>query len=166
MIKMKNFTHINNSGEANMVDISDKKASKRVAIASGSVNVSKKTLELIKNDNVEKGDIFSTARIAGIMASKKTHELIPLCHNINIDYIKVDISVDSKMSSINVICESQTTQKTGVEMEALVACSVACLTIYDMIKSRDKKASITDIKLDFKSGGKSGIYKRNELAKT
>ena len=157
---MKNFTHINNSGEANMVDISDKKASKRVAIASGSVNVSKKTLELIKNDNVEKGDIFSTARIAGIMASKKTHELIPLCHNINIDYIKVDISVDSKMSSINVICESQTTQKTGVEMEALVACSVACLTIYDMIKSRDKKASITDIKLDFKSGGKSGIYNR------
>ena len=163
---MKNFTHINNFGEANMVDISDKKASKRVAIASGSVNVSKKTLELIKNDNVEKGDIFSTARIAGIMASKKTHELIPLCHNINIDFIKVDISVDSKMSSINVICESQTTQKTGVEMEALVACSVACLTIYDMIKSRDKKASITDIKLDFKSGGKSGIYKRNELAKT
>ncbi|MEC8403738.1 MAG: cyclic pyranopterin monophosphate synthase MoaC [Pseudomonadota bacterium] len=163
---MKNFTHINNSGDANMVDISDKKASKRVAIASGSVNVSKKTLELIKNDNVEKGDIFPTARIAGIMASKKTHELIPLCHNINIDFIKVDISVDSKMSSINVICESQTTQKTGVEMEALVACSVACLTIYDMIKSRDKKASITDIKLDFKSGGKSGIYKRNELAKT
>ncbi len=157
---MKNFTHINNSGEANMVDISDKKASKRVAIASGSVNVSKKTLELIKNDNVEKGDIFSTARIAGITASKKTHELIPLCHNINIDFIKVDISVDSKMSSINVICESQTTQKTGVEMEALVACSVACLTIYDMIKSRDKKASITNIKLDFKSGGKSGIYKR------
>ena len=157
---MKNFTHINNSGEANMVDISDKKASNRVAIASGSVNVSKKTLELIKNDNVEKGDIFSTARIAGIMASKKTHELIPLCHNINIDFIKVEISVDSKMSSINVICESQTTQKTGVEMEALVACSVACLTIYDMIKSRDKKASITNIKLDFKSGGKSGIYKR------
>ena len=157
---MKNFTHINNSGEANMVDISDKKASKRVAIASGSVNVSKKTLELIKNDNVEKGDIFSTARIAGITASKKTHELIPLCHNINIDFIKVDISVDSKMSSINVICESQTTQKTGVEMEALVACSVACLTIYDMIKSRNKKASITNIKLDFKSGGKSGIYKR------
>ena len=157
---MKNFTHINNSGDANMVDISDKKASKRVAIASGSVNVSKKTLELIKNDNVEKGDIFSTARIAGIIASKKTHELIPLCHNINIDFIKVDISLDSKMSSINVICESQTTQKTGVEMEALVACSVACLTIYDMIKSRDKKASITNIKLDFKSGGKSGIYKR------
>lgn len=157
---MKNFTHINNSGEANMVDISDKKASKRVAIASGSVNVSKKTLELIKNDNVEKGDIFSTARIAGITASKKTHELIPLCHNINIDFIKVDISIDRKMSSINVICESQTTQKTGVEMEALVACSVACLTIYDMIKSRDKKASITNIKLDFKSGGKSGIYKR------
>ena len=157
---MKNFTHINNSGEANMVDISDKKASKRVAIASGSVNVSKKTLELIKNDNVEKGDIFSTARIAGIIASKKTHELIPLCHNIIIDFIKVDISVDSKMTSINVICESQTTQKTGVEMEALVACSVACLTIYDMIKSRDKKASITNIKLDFKSGGKSGIYKR------
>ena len=157
---MKNFTHINNSGEANMVDISDKKASKRVAIASGSVNVSKKTLELIKNDNVEKGDIFSTARIAGIMASKKTPELIPLCHNINIDFTMVDISVDSKMSSINVICESQTTQKTGVEMEALVACSVACLTIYDMIKSRDKKATITDIKLNFKSGGKSGIYKR------
>ena len=120
----------------------------------------KKTLELIKNDNVEKGDIFSTARIAGIMASKKTPELIPLCHNINIDFIRVDISVDSKMSSINVICESQTTQKTGVEMEALVACSVACLTIYDMIKSRDKKATITDIKLNFKSGGKSGIYKR------
>tara|TARA_Y100001980_G_C14544618_1_gene323802 strand:- start:635 stop:1111 length:477 start_codon:yes stop_codon:yes gene_type:complete len=157
---MKRFTHINNSGEANMVDISPKKASKRVAIASGSVNVSKKVLELIKNDNIEKGDIFSTARIAGIMASKKTHELIPLCHNINLDFISVDIEADDRMNSINVICESQTTQKTGVEMEALVACSVACLTIYDMIKSIDKSTSISDIRLDFKSGGKSGSYKR------
>ena len=156
---MKNFTHINNSGEANMVDVSDKKASKRVAIASGSVNVSKKTLELIKNDNVEKGDIFSTARIAGIIASKKTHELIPLCHNINIDFIKVDISVDSKMSSINVICESQTTQKTGVEMEALTAVTISCLTIYDMCKYLNKSIKITNLKLISKKGGKSGNYK-------
>ena len=156
----KIFTHINSSGEANMVDVSHKKPSNRIAIASGSLNVSNKTLELIKGDNIEKGDIFSTARIAGIMASKKTHELIPLCHNINLDFVKVDIEVDEKMSSINVISESHTTQKTGVEMEAMVACSVACLTIYDMIKSIDKKASITDIKLDFKSGGKSRTYKR------
>ncbi len=157
---MKNFTHINNSGDANMVDISDKKSTHRIAISSGRVNVSKKTLELIEGDNLAKGDVFSTARIAGIMASKKTPELIPLCHNINLDSIKVDIQMDAVMSSINVICESQTTQKTGVEMESLVACSVACLTIYDMIKSIDKKASITDIRLDFKSGGKSGTYKR------
>ena len=157
---MNNFSHINNKGDANIVDISDKQKTKRIAIARGIVNVAKDTLELIKKDKLKKGDVLATARIAGIMASKQTPDLIPLCHNINIEFVKVEFDLDDKNNQIIVTSECHTTEKTGIEMEALLSCSISCLTIYDMIKSVDKEASITDIKLVFKSGGKSGIFER------
>jgi len=157
---MNSFSHINNKGDANIVDISDKQKTKRIAIARGIVNVAKDTLELIKKDKLKKGDVLATARIAGIMASKQTPDLIPLCHNINIEFVKVEFDLDDKNNQIIVTSECHTTEKTGVEMEALLSCSITCLTIYDMIKSVDKEASITDVKLVFKSGGKSGIFER------
>ena len=157
---MISFSHINNKGDANIVDISDKQQTKRIAVARGIVNLSNDTLELIKKDKLKKGDVLATARIAGIMASKQTPNLIPLCHNINIEFVKVEFDLDDKNNQIIVTSECHTTEKTGVEMEALLSCSITCLTIYDMIKSVDKEASITDIKLVFKSGGKSGIFKR------
>ena len=157
---MNSFSHINNKGDANIVDISDKQKTKRIAIARGIVNVAKDTLELIKKDKLKKGDVLATARIAGIMASKQTTDLIPLCHNINIEFVKVEFDLDDKNNQIIVTSECHTTEKTGVEMEALLSCSITCLTIYDMIKSVDKEASITDVKLVFKSGGKSGIFER------
>ncbi len=157
---MNSFSHINNKGDANIVDISNKQKNKRIAIATGIVSLEKGTLELVKNDKLKKGDVLATARIAGIMASKKTPDLIPLCHNINIEFAKVEFDLDDTNNRIIVTSECHTTEKTGVEMEALLSCTMACLTIYDMIKSVDKKASITDIKLVFKSGGKSGIFKR------
>ena len=157
---MNSFSHINNKGDANIVDISEKQKTKRIAIARGIVNVAKDTLELIKKDKLKKGDVLATARIAGIMASKQTPNLIPLCHNINVEFVKVEFDLDDKNNQIIVTSECHTTEKTGIEMEALLSCSIACLTIYDMIKSVDKEASITEIKLVFKSGGKSGIFKR------
>lgn len=157
---MNSFSHINNKGDANIVDISDKQKTKRIAIARGIVNVAKDTLELIKKDKLKKGDVLATARIAGIMASKKTPDLIPLCHNINIEFVEVEFDLDDKNNQIIVTSECHTTEKTGIEMEALLSCSITCLTIYDMIKSVDKEASITEVKLVFKSGGKSGIFER------
>ena len=155
---MKKLSHINNKGEANMVDIQDKKSSKRVAIAEGSITLSKKALNQINDDKVSKGNVINTARIAGIMGAKKTSDLIPLCHPIPIEAIKIDFSINEK--DINVLVTVSTTNKTGVAMEALLAVNIACLTIYDMIKSVDKKAKINSIKLIRKSGGKSGDWKR------
>lgn len=155
---MKKLSHINNKGEANMVDIQDKKSSKRVAIAEGSITLSKKALNQINDDKVSKGNVINTARIAGIMGAKKTSDLIPLCHPIPIEAIKIDFSINEK--DINVLATVSTTNKTGVEMEALVAVNIACLTIYDMVKSVDKNAKINSIKLIRKSGGKSGDWKR------
>ena len=155
---MKKLSHINDKGEANMVDIQDKKSSKRVAIAKGSIILSKKALNQINDDKVSKGNVINTARIAGIMGAKKTSDLIPLCHPIPIEAIKIDFSINEK--DINVLATVSTTNKTGVEMEALVAVNIACLTIYDMVKSIDKKAKINSIKLIRKSGGKSGDWKR------
>jgi cyclic pyranopterin phosphate synthase len=157
---MNSFSHINNKGDANIVDISGKQKTKRIAKAIGIVNLAKDTLELIKNDELKKGDVLATARIAGIMASKQTPNLIPLCHNINVEFVKVEFDLDDKNNQIIVTSECHTTEKTGIEMEALLSCSITCLTIYDMIKSVDKEASITEIKLVFKSGGKSGIFKK------
>lgn len=157
---MNSFSHINNKGDANIVDISDKQKTKRIAIARGIVNLSNDTLELIKKDKLKKGDVLATARIAGIMSSKQTPNLIPLCHNINIEFVEVEFDLDDKNNQIIVTSECHTTEKTGIEMEALLSCSITCLTIYDMIKSVDKEASITEVKLVFKSGGKSGIFER------
>ena len=153
---MKKLSHINNKGEANMVDIQDKKSSKRVAIAEGSITLSKKALNQINDDKVSKGNVINTARIAGIMGAKKTSDLIPLCHPIPIEAIKIDFSINEK--DINVLATVSTTNKTGVEMEALAAVSVAALTIYDMCKAADRGMRISDIRVIYKSGGKSGDF--------
>ena len=156
---MKKLSHINDKGEANMVDINNKKESKREATATGSIILSKKALNEIKKEKISKGNVLNTARIAGIMAAKKTSDLIPLCHPIPVEAIKIDFDIED--NNINVLAIVSTTNKTGVEMEALMAVNIACLTIYDMIKSIDKYAKINSVKLISKSGGKSGDWKRN-----
>ena len=156
---MKKLSHINDKGEANMVDINNKKESKREATATGSIILSKKAINEIKKEKISKGNVLNTARIAGIMAAKKTSDLIPLCHPIPIEAIKIDFDIED--NNINVLAIVSTTNKTGVEMEALMAVNIACLTIYDMIKSIDKLAKINSVKLISKSGGKSGDWKRN-----
>ena len=156
---MKKLSHINDKGEANMVDINNKKESKREATATGSIILSKKAINEIKKEKISKGNVLNTARIAGIMAAKKTSDLIPLCHPIPVEAIKIDFDIED--NNINVFAVVSTTNKTGVEMEALMAVNIACLTIYDMIKSIDKHAKINSVKLISKSGGKSGDWKRN-----
>ncbi|MEC7381273.1 MAG: cyclic pyranopterin monophosphate synthase MoaC [Pseudomonadota bacterium] len=155
---MNKFSHLNKNGEANMVDITEKKITKRKSEARGFIIITKRSLELIKSGNIGKGNIFNTSRISGILAAKKTSELIPLCHPLSID--SIDIDFNFKKNGIEVITVVSTVGKTGVEMEALTATSVACLTIYDMIKSIDKGSEITSIRLISKSGGKSGNWKR------
>ena len=157
---MNKLTHLNEKGEANIVDISSKNSTKRSAIAEGKVFISETTLNLIISNNIKKGDVLSIARIAGIISAKKTPELIPLCHNLNLEFIKIEFEIDKKNKFIKVLSECQTTHKTGFEMEAMVPCSISCLTIYDMVKSVDKNAYINDIKLISKSGGKSGNFQR------
>lgn len=143
-----------------MVDISSKSATRREAVASGAVYMKKKTLSLITSKKISKGNVFETARLAGVMAAKRTSELIPLCHPLNITSISVDFIVDKKKNKVNIEAKAKTTGLTGVEMEALMAVSVAALTIYDMCKAVDKSAVISDIMLLEKRGGKSGEYKR------
>ena len=155
---MKKLSHINDKGEANMVAINNKKESKRAAAATGTVILSKKAINEIKKEKISKGNVLNTARIAGIMAAKKTSDLIPLCHPIPIEAIKIDFDIED--NNINVLAIVSTSSKTGVEMEALMAVNIACLTIYDMIKSIDKHAKINSVKLISKSGGKSGDWKR------
>ena len=144
-----------------MVDISKKKLTNRAAIATLSLNFSEKTFTKIINNNSPKGEIFNIARSAGISAAKKTSELIPLCHNLPISYIGIDFKIDKKNLSIQILSEIKTQFSTGVEMEALTACSVAGLVIYDMCKSLDKKIIMTDLKLLFKKGGKSGTFEND-----
>ena len=156
---MRKLSHINDKGEANMVDINNKKESKREATATGTIILSKKAINEIKKEKISKGNVLNTARIAGIMAAKKTSDLIPLCHPIPIEAIKIDFDIED--NNINVFAVVSTTNKTGVEMEALMAVNIACLTIYDMVKSIDKHAKINSVKLISKSGGKSGDWKRN-----
>ena len=155
---MKKLSHINDKGEANMVAINNKKESKREATATGTVILSKKAINEIKKEKISKGNVLNTARIAGIMAAKKTSDLIPLCHPIPVEAIKIDFDIED--NNINVLAIVSTSSKTGVEMEALMAVNIACLTIYDMIKSIDKHAKINSVKLISKSGGKSGDWKR------
>jgi len=143
-----------------MVDISKKRSTARVAIAKGSVAVGQKVLKKIKDKKTEKGDVLNVARIAGIMAAKKTSQLIPLCHALEIDSISIDFSFNDKKNCIEICATSKTKGKTGVEMEALTAVSITALTIYDMCKSFEKSMEIGNIKLVYKSGGKSGTYNK------
>jgi cyclic pyranopterin phosphate synthase len=159
---MSSFTHIDDDGRSRMVDITDKKPTLRSAVAQGVVSMEPSTFEMIHNNSIKKGSVLETARIAGIMAAKKTSELIPMCHPINISHIDIDFEADKDKSSIRVKALVRLFGRTGVEMEALTAVSVAALTIYDMCKSHDKKIIISDICLLKKSGGKSGIFVREE----
>jgi cyclic pyranopterin phosphate synthase len=156
---MEKLTHVTSTGEARMVDISEKGDTVRVAVSSGKVIMKPSTLQAIKSVTLKKGDVIATARIAGIMAAKKTPELIPLCHTILIDEVLVDFDLSGD-DSIEITATARSTGKTGVEMEALVATSVAALTIYDMAKAVDKGMTITEIRLESKTGGKSGTYRR------
>jgi cyclic pyranopterin monophosphate synthase len=152
------LTHIDAKGEARMVDVSAKPATERIAIAEGHVIISKATLDLIVTGNAAKGDVLGTARIAGIMAAKRTSELIPLCHPLALSKVTLDIEPDQALPGCRVTATVKVTGPTGVEMEALTAVSVACLTIYDMIKAVERGARIDAIRLIEKSGGKSGHY--------
>ena len=156
---MTRLTHLNSIGEAKIVDIGEKAETRREAVATGRVIMKPETLEQIKAASLKKGDALAVARVAGIMAAKKTPDLIPLCHPILIDEIAIDFDLSAK-DSIGITTTVMCHGKTGAEMEAMVATSVAALTIYDMGKSVDRGMTITEISLESKSGGKSGVYKR------
>lgn len=153
------LTHIDASGEARMVDVSDKPATERLAVAEGHVVMSNATLDLIVSGNAKKGDVLGTARVAGIMAAKRTSELIPLCHPLALSKVTVEIEPDVELPGCLVRASVKVTGPTGVEMEALTAVSVACLTIYDMIKAVERGVRIEGIHLVEKLGGKSGHYR-------
>ena len=160
---MEEFTHIDKEGRVRMVDVTEKKPTLRVAVARGVVSMSSETYEKILSQSVKKGNVLETARIAGIMAAKRTSELIPMCHPLNITHIAIDFSPDKAQNSIRIQAAVRAIDQTGVEMEALTAVSVAGLTIYDMCKSYDRAMTISDICLLEKSGGKSGLFIRNAV---
>lgn len=155
------LTHIGASGEAHMVDVGDKVETERIAIAEGHVIMAPETLALIRDGDAKKGDVIGTARLAGIMAAKQTSTLIPLCHPLMLSKVTVDISDDEALPGLHVTATVKLTGKTGVEMEALTAVSVACLTIYDMAKAVDRGMEIGSIRLVSKTGGKSGAWRRD-----
>lgn len=156
------LTHIDAGGEAHMVDVGDKAETVRVAVAEGFVKMKPETLALIREGNAKKGDVIGTARLAGIMAAKQTANLIPLCHPLMLTKVAVDITDDAALPGLRVEALVKLSGKTGVEMEALTAVSIACLTIYDMAKAADKAMEIVNIRLLEKSGGKSGDFRRQE----
>lgn len=155
---MANFTHFNQDGEAIMVDVSQKDITMRIAIAEGSIKVNQEVFRSIKEQTNKKGDVLAVARIAGIMAAKKTSDMIPLCHPLFITKVTIDFELDEDNYMIKAIATIKVNGKTGVEMEALHAVSVTLLTIYDMCKAIDKSMEISDIRLLHKEGGKSGVY--------
>ena len=155
-------SHFNNKGSARMVDISDKNSTSREAVAKASVKMKKETFNMILKGLHKKGDVLSIARIAGIMGAKRTSEIIPLCHPINIEAIELEFETNNKTYEIEIIACCKTNNKTGIEMEALTAVTIAALTIYDMCKSVDKGMIVGAIMLIYKSGGKSGTYKKND----
>lgn len=157
---MSDFTHFNKQGEAVMVDVSEKKDTVREATASGRIRMSKECYLKVKNDDMKKGDVLGVARIAGIMGAKKTSELIPLCHILNLSKLEVEFIFNDNTFEIETRCTAKTTGKTGVEMEALTGVNVALLTIYDMCKAVDKGMEINEVHLLRKSGGKSGVWER------
>ncbi|MBN9586309.1 MAG: cyclic pyranopterin monophosphate synthase MoaC [Afipia sp.] len=156
--RTKQLTHIDAKGEARMVDVSAKADTERLAVAEGQVIMTRKTLDLIAKGNAAKGDVLGTARIAGIMAAKRTSELIPLCHPLALSKVTLDITPDAKLPGCRVRATVKVKGPTGVEMEALTAVSVACLTIYDMVKAVERGIQIEGIRLVEKKGGKSGHY--------
>jgi cyclic pyranopterin monophosphate synthase len=156
---MSELSHLNARGEAHMVDVSDKSVTARTAIAEGFVAMQPATLALIETGSAKKGDVLATARIAGIMAAKRTHELIPLCHPLAITKVMVDFTPSHAPCGLHVEAQVRVWGQTGVEMEALTAVSVACLTIYDMLKAVDKGMSFSGIRLMEKTGGRSGTYR-------
>jgi cyclic pyranopterin monophosphate synthase len=159
---MPKLTHLSATGQVHMVDISGKGATKRAAVAEGRIIMQKATLDLALSGNAKKGDVFAAARIAAIMAAKKTHELIPLCHPLALTQVSVNLEPDRALPGIRVRALAKVVGQTGVEMEALTAVSVACLTIYDMLKAADRSMRVEAIALLRKSGGKSGDYIRDE----
>jgi cyclic pyranopterin phosphate synthase len=157
---MKRLTHLDSEGKARMVDVSGKPLTNREAVARGSVMMKKETLSLIRKNGMAKGDVLGTARVAAIMAAKKTFELIPLCHPLNLASVTIDFSFDGKKNRVGIESRVKITGQTGVEMEAMTAVAVAALTIYDMCKSVDREMTISEILLVEKSGGKSGRFTR------
>ena len=157
---MPKLSHFDREGRARMVDVSAKPVTKRTAIASGRVLMKAQTLERIVNQEIEKGDVLGVARVAGIMAAKRTGEFIPMCHPLAIDSVEILFQPDGRRSEVQIEARVKSTGRTGVEMEALMAAAAAALTIYDMCKAVDRGMIISDIKLMKKSGGKSGTYIR------
>ena len=157
---MPSFTHLDEKGNVRMVDVTEKTATVRTAVAGGVVEMQPDTFDRIRDQTVKKGNVLETARIAGIMAAKRTSELIPMCHPINITHVQIDFYPDLDAHAIRIEASVRIKDQTGVEMEALTAVSVAALTIYDMCKSYDRDMVVSNICLTEKSGGKSGTYKR------
>ncbi len=162
MAPRKNLTHLGARGEARMVDVSAKPATEREAVAAGRVIMQAATLDIVRKGNAKKGDVLGTARIAGIMAAKRTHELVPLCHPLAISQVELDLTPDAKLPGIEVRARVKVAGPTGVEMEALTAVAVACLTVYDMVKAVDRGMRIDGIRLIGKRGGRSGHYRAEE----
>ena len=155
---MAGFTHFDAEGKAVMVDVSDKEVTERIAVAAGSVVMQPATLALIREGAIEKGDVLSVARLAGIMGAKRTPDLIPLCHPLALTSVSLELTLDEARSAVDITARCKLKSRTGVEMEALTAVGVAALTIYDMCKAVDRGMRITDIRLLRKEGGKSGLY--------
>ena len=160
--RARTLTHLSARGEARMVDVAAKPTTARMAVAEGRVRMQRKTLELVCKGNAKKGDVLGVARIAGIQAAKRTHELIPLCHPLAISQIEVDVTPDPKLPGVVVKARVKVAGQTGVEMEALTAVSVACLTVYDMVKAVERGMRIEGIRVLEKSGGRSGHYRAKE----
>ena len=155
---MSKLSHLDTQGQAHMVDVADKAETSRTAVAEGLVLMQPETLATVRAGDAKKGDVLGTARLAGIMAAKRTHELIPLCHPLLISKVAVDLTIDDALPGVRVTAEVKMKGQTGVEMEALTAVSIACLTVYDMVKAADRAMRIEGIRLIHKSGGKSGLY--------
>ncbi|MBZ0139416.1 MAG: cyclic pyranopterin monophosphate synthase MoaC [Pseudorhodoplanes sp.] len=162
MARARTLTHLGRSGEARMVDVSGKAVTERVAVAEGRVLMAAKTLDLVLRGDAKKGDVLGAARVAGIMAAKRTHELIPLCHPLALSKVELDIAPDRNLPGLTVRATVKLKGRTGVEMEALTAVSVACLTIYDMVKAAERGMHIEGIRLVEKKGGRSGHYRAKE----
>ena len=158
-MNMSEFTHFDEKGNAYMVDVSDKEITRRSATAEGTISVSREVMDAVLGKKIKKGDVFTVAQVAGIMGTKRTSDLIPMCHPLSLTNAKVSFSIDEEACAITAVCTAVTDGKTGVEMEALTGVSVALLTVYDMCKAVDKRMVISDIRLVEKSGGKSGDFR-------